>query len=369
MSSRYGLNASELSGEAVVVLHDRSANFSATIAPRLGGALVSLTVGGTELLHRGGVLSPPPAGAWVGGAPVLVPAVGRCAGGATCLGGGSPRPMPLHGFARGCAFELTALAADEAGATAAVRLTSSHAGADAAAAYPFVWSLTIAYTLAGGVLSAVHTVAHACGGGCACAGGAMPAAIGNHITFAYPWPGGGAGAWADGLLRGSAARAHSLTSGSLLDGATAAVPELQPGGAGLPLTAPLATNGVLGLDCADDAAAATAPCVLALVAPSGARVELAQTVGRARRREGDGAAGSGDGGGDAEAAWRAASARRFFVCWGEAPAEGAAAAGFICLEPWLSGPDSLNTRLGVMSLQPGEEAEWAFTVDVTGFEK
>ena len=50
----------------------------------------------------------------------------------------------------------------------------------------------------------------------------------------------------------------------------------------------------------------------------------------------------------------------------EPPAAGASA-GFICLEPWLSGPDSLNTRAGCMELSPGEEQQWTFTIDLRGF--
>lgn len=79
----------------------------------------------------------------------------------------------------------------------------------------------------------------------------------------------------------------------------------------------------------------------------------------------------GGGGGAAAACAACGSSRlstsphahRHFVLWGEPPAEGAAF-GFLCPEPWLSGPDSLNTLQGTPLLLPGESATWTFCVEV-----
>ena len=375
---RYGLRAELLDGAAVAVLLDRERGVEATITPGSGGELTSLRLKGVELLH----VPPPGAGGWRGRAPVLFPAVGRHAGGVWARG-----PMPLHGFAQDAAFSLVDLAADEdGGSRATVRLTASSlaanggpAAAAAAAGYPFSFALTITYTLVGGVLRAEHTVAHeinttTCGGadaGEVATAGPMPVAIGNHISFAYPWS--GAGVWADGRLTGSVTHSLGLTAGSLLDGVATPVPELSNGGGGLSLAAPLATNAVLGggvdgKGCCD----AGAPCVLTLAAPNGARIRVSHSLFRAQRTlsgESDGinGGGAGDASVDDEAAWRAAAARRYFVLWGEPPAAAdGALPGFICLEPWLSGPDSLNTREGVMLLEPGQEQKWAFDVDMNG---
>lgn len=77
------------------------------------------------------------------------------------------------------------------------------------------------------------------------------------------------------------------------------------------------------------------------------------------------------------------NAHRHFVLWGHPPQEASATAAsatsaataativgkqhcssFLCLEPWLSGPDSLNTRKGLPILQPGQSVLWSFSVHV-----
>lgn len=39
-------------------------------------------------------------------------------------------------------------------------------------------------------------------------------------------------------------------------------------------------------------------------------------------------------------------------------------AGFICPEPWLGGPNSLNTKRGLVELAPGKSFRWGFAVTV-----
>ena len=61
----------------------------------------------------------------------------------------------------------------------------------------------------------------------------------------------------------------------------------------------------------------------------------------------------------------------FFVLWGCAPPDAGAAAvegatsgsgGFLCVEPWLGGPDALNGRCALLA--GGEEMEWGFDVTI-----
>ena len=50
---------------------------------------------------------------------------------------------------------------------------------------------------------------------------------------------------------------------------------------------------------------------------------------------------------------------RHFVLWGEGTDE---TGGFICVEPWIGGPNSLNTGRGRVALSPGHSFQWAFTL-------
>jgi hypothetical protein len=313
--------------------------------------------------------------------------------------------MPLHGFASAATFSVTELQAnDEAGAFCEVQLTAVDVDHDARSSYPFAFELTIRYVLQEGVLSAKHSVRHLAG---AAASPLMPAAIGSHISFAFPFAtAAGKGSWAEGRLRGSVSRSLHLSPESLLDGSSSAVHELQAwpvldekdAASGLPLTAGLATNAVLALDApeGDVAAAANAPCVMELVQPGCMRVRIEQTVGPIQ------ASGPAVASSAAVAAvspvpadesapalvgdrpsWEEVSSNRLFVLWGQPPSAAAGGAGvavasetpagagsdggrgFICVEPWLTGPNSLNTRKGLPLLRQGEEFEWRFTVEAT----
>ena len=53
---------------------------------------------------------------------------------------------------------------------------------------------------------------------------------------------------------------------------------------------------------------------------------------------------------------------RHFVLWGEGSDE---KGGFICVEPWLGGPNSLNTRKGSVALGAGKEFRWAWSLQPT----
>ena len=50
---------------------------------------------------------------------------------------------------------------------------------------------------------------------------------------------------------------------------------------------------------------------------------------------------------------------QYFVLWGDADG------GFFCPEPWLGGPDSLNTGAGRVVLHAGEAFTWSYTIAST----
>lgn len=332
-------------GTPLVWLRDGSTEVA--VAPERGGELASLSWRGVQLLDRALLFDAPPAGRWQGRGQVLFPAVGRQRDGVWAGPVDAATPMPIHGFVQAAHFHVAALSAGEAcGATATLRLDAADLPASSRASYPFDWALSIVYTLKRGVLEVAHTVRRSA----ACATGPahrMPFAVGNHITLRFPFTPDGS--WSAGVLRGTPTHEHALTPGSLLSGAVVARPELR-NAAGMPLTHPLATNGVLGFGGGE--AHAGGSCELALVQPGLAAVRLTHAL--VAPADAVAAAGGVD--------------HRHFVLWGQPPPAGGepGAPGFLCPEPWLSGPDSLNTLAGTPRLAPGQAATWTFTVAVVG---
>lgn len=434
MSGRYDIRSATIDGKFVLTLIDALGFIEISVCPSMGGQIVGLRMLGNELVYRGMQLVGAADGEWTGHAPVLFPAVGRHAEGKYAFPlGAAPREMPLHGFASRMPFEVEHMGAESAGGAFA-RLTARASrptvrealGLDLAATYPWNFRLSIEYRLSEGRLLVTHTIAHessdasrclAATSAASCADGAagadptaasllMPAAIGNHITFAFPFQhvtsaaaasavteAGSANVsdacaavegWASGRLLGTTSTELHLRPGSLLAGTASPVPELQPGAAGLPLTAPLATNGVLALPGGSADERARARCAVRLEQPGVLAVELEQWVTPIRRREPEASCGGAAGAAAVSTAtspssdpvpsaaepvrpsWEEISAERLFVLWGQPPPDSAAAdahrGGFICVEPWLTGPDSLNTRLGLPQLLPGEEIVWSFSV-------
>jgi galactose mutarotase-like enzyme len=358
-------------GVAVVFLRDAAAHLVVGVAPALGAELCSLCFRGTELLHRALDFAPAPAaepGAWYGHGQLLFPAVGRCRDGTYSFPPGAPpRAMSLHGFASAAPFAELSSGAEDAddgergGAELVCVLDSREVAADsavaaAASSFPFSFRLEVRFRLRGGVLRAAHRVMNVED---STSGALLPFSIGNHISLAFPFEPARAGAlWASGRLLSNLTHEHLLTPGSLLSGEVAPRAELSSAG-GLPLTAPCATNGVLGFGPGAGAEALLGPCSLMLVQPGGISVEVAHSVsppaGPAQRRPG------GEAGGAAACSWEAAAASRHFVLWGTPPAA-PGERGFICPEPWVGGPDALNTLRGLMVLRGGEECTWEFCV-------
>lgn len=331
--------------------------YAASVAPTLGAELSSLSFDNTELLHRANDFTPD--ATWQGRAPLLFPAVGRQRDGAWTWTDGVKRPMPLHGFlAPPPAFTVAGLeaAADAAGATASVTCELRSAALPAAAreAYPFPFTLRITHTLSASAgLCVRHVVTAEAGAEGEGSSGPLPFAIGNHLSLRI-----GPSAWdAVRLVSGSVTHEHELAPGSLLSGQLR--DRAAEFAAGAPLSAPGVTDGVFGFDTRDAAAAGAAgkDCALAVALGDGRTVTVRHWVDEPQAASAAGAAAPAQLPPACDVA--AVRGHRFFVLWGVAP-------DFLCVEPWLSGPDSLNTRAGLPVLHPGQAMAWTFTVAVSG---
>jgi hypothetical protein len=189
--------------------------------------------------------------------------------------------------------------------------------------------------------------------------------------------------WRAGALSANTTEQLALAPGSLLSGeAIDRAVELAPGRSGMSLDADGATDGVFGMPpsaalkiggggAAEDAAR---PCWMSLTQPGVLAVRVSHALEKPSRRPGGGDVGRGPWD---EAAWVEAQQHRLVVLWGvppppppaELPVWAAVSAdfepGFLCVEPWQSGPDSLNTGAGLVVLGPGQRAEWAFRIQVS----
>lgn len=132
----------------------------------MGGQLVSLRdVHGTEYLWQGDPSY------WKGQAPILFPIVGSLRDGRTVIGDKS-YAMPRHGLARTRSFVRVSERSDGA----VFRL---QADASTKESYPFDFSLTVAYELAGATLCQMFTVENQ-------GEGQMPFLLGLHPGFNVP---------------------------------------------------------------------------------------------------------------------------------------------------------------------------------------
>lgn len=110
---------------------------------------------------------------WTGRAPLLFPIVGRLAGDRYRVDG-RDYSLPQHGFARRREFALV-------GKTAATAVFRLEADAETRAAYPFSFSLDVAFILRAGALEICVTVTNH-------GDAAMPFSFGYHPAFAWPLP-------------------------------------------------------------------------------------------------------------------------------------------------------------------------------------
>jgi galactose mutarotase-like enzyme len=336
--------------------------YTASVCPSRGAELCSLTFreratpafSPVELLHRGLNFSAPPSPQWYGHAQLLFPAVGRHRDGRYTWEG-EARPMPLHGLAMGAPFspESSVAGAEECYLRCAATEAALPAAA-AAASYPFPFSLSITFTLSDARgLSVRHELTSRR------AAGNLPFALGNHLSFTCPlvggtYPGGPSAEqvleekraiWLGRCkLRGTVAAQLELAPGSLLSGVASPAPAFSSA-EGAPLDAPGATDGVFLVG--DGGWVALETGFL--------RVRVAQRL----LRPAGGAAAACD--------WaRLARESTLMVLWGAPPGspEAGGGDGFLCVEPWLGGPDALNCA--PPALAPGETVAWDFHVDAAG---
>ena len=334
---------------------------SASICPGRGADLVSLTLRGVELLHRGtggaplgsaaqAALLAPPAqeGAWEGHGLTLFPAVGRHAGGAyahPATGPREPLPMPLHGLALKQPFAILPPAPHAAAQpTLTCQLRDQDLTPQQRASYPFRFSLTITYSLGPQGLTVTHAVTSLEPGPSAREQRRLlPFALGNHLSLCVP-------DFAAARLAGSPTLEFELAPGSLLSGVAA--PRSEFGGeGGCPLSAPGVLDGVFG-----GPPGAGGERALTLILREGGDAALPRAVTVAQRW-------TPPSGGSPACDWGALAEHLFFVLWGAPPgalAAGEGSAGFLCIEPWLGGPDALNGRCAL--LDAGETLLWEFQV-------
>lgn len=318
----------------VACVEDSGRGLRAAIVPQRGAELASLQVrrrgGCVELLHR--ALDFSPTDEWQGRAPLLWPAAGRNftppqleevlrAGDDPPLGSwehdGVVRPMPCHGFARDMAWELIDTAQDEDAARAVCRLRSN---AFTREMYPFDFELQMTCEIADGALRLIHQIESRTDG--------LIFSMGNHITIRLPF--GETGSMADCLFATPATTQLTLSDASLLDGGTEAVSAAD----GVPVSDPRWHNTVLsGFPPGEYWAE--------LRDPNAFTVRISHEL---------------------EPADKIAPEWMLFVLYGN-PED-----SFHCPEPWVGGPDSLNTKRGVVTLAEGEQCTWTMTIEALGAE-
>jgi galactose mutarotase-like enzyme len=289
---------------------------SAVVAPEDGGGLASLALAGHgELLYRACEFAAPPAGEWMGRAPLLWPAVGRNYAGPEATDfsyvcDGQVCPMPIHGFARSLPWQPSALLADDE--QAAVRLTLSDSDATRPM-YPRSFHAVAMHCVDDRGWSLAVSLA---------SDAPLRFGIGNHLTLRLP-----KGPDYDRVLVSSSARSRlGLSDRGLLSGAEQPVDLTH----GVPLSQDwLASAALGGLD--EDA-------WLAVRYPSGVTVRVTQSVSPGEEYT--------------------VAEDRLFVLYGQRER------GYFCPEPWLGWPDGLQTGRGAVDLPPRRSFTWTMRVDL-----
>lgn len=327
-----------LTPSLTVRLSDQERGWEATVAPASGGEVSSLCChppqGQRELLYRANEFAP--SDGWRGRAPLLWPAVGRNFTpdhlAHLISGQGDPRicsyrhgnqifNLPIHGFALAQYWTLTTFGADNEGAWATCELTDNES---TRAMYPFAFNLQATHRLTGGKLISRYSV-HAA------LANTEPLffSIGNHLSFQLPFS--NVGRFEACVLTAPTRSRKGLTPQGLLNGRT----EMKDFMGGQALSDPDLHNMVLGdfppgqtwVELRDPAAFAVQVSQQEIVPPG--------------------------------ATPKAQPEHFYFVFWGHPDI------GLYCPEPWYGGPNSLNTRQGVIFLEPGESFIWEMTVTVT----
>jgi len=323
-------------GARLVWLSSDAGGLRAAVCPGDGGGLGSLQVRHEgrwhELLyHALNYAGPPPAG-WPGRAPLLWPAVGcnytqdqiakagatgRAPRSCAYLVDGRRRPVPVHGFAMRVPWTLDGHGAHETSAWTTCRLVDSPLSRKS---YPFSFRLAATYVLTRNRLTVRYELE---------AGdndGPMPFSIGNHIGLCLPFT--GKGSFADCTVRTPGRRRLLLDSLVLLSGKS------EPARFGKPVPMrdrPYDDNVVSGYTRRSAWAEVRDPSSFAV------RVSQREVPRGGRRLSKDG--------------------DLLFVLYGD-PAE-----RFLCPEPWLGRPNSLNNGVGLLRLAPRKRFAWEMRLD------
>lgn len=318
-----------------VELNDESHGLRATVVPRASGEIGSVQIlwrgQWIELLYRAMQFEPPEENAWRGRAPLLWPAVGRNYVPADIkevqrLGRDLPScsyalrdrifRLPIHGFAYKTPWQLEEYGDSETAAWATCSLKSTER---TRRMYPFDFELRVTHALEAGAIRSNYTVT---------AGDndeAMFFSIGNHLTVNFPFT--GKGRFEDGVIHSPTTELAEMDEKSLLTGRGLPCDLTR----GAELSDPALCDTVLHGHCADKAFVELR--------------DLSSFALRVSQRE-----------------VARPEERRFnephvrFVFYG-APEK-----RYFCPEPWLGGPNSLNSREGVAQLQAGERFEWEMRI-------
>ena len=316
----------------VAWVEDAEHGLRAGVVPACGAELASLQVRRgnewVELLYR--ALDYSPAEGWPGRAPLLWPAVGRTftepqqeeirrTGVEQLIGtwvdGDMVRPIPRHGFAKDRPWELIESSSDEQAARATLRLRSD---AFTREMYPFDFEMLMTAEVSGGVLRMIHRVESHTDG--------MFWDAANHLSLRMPF--GGEGGFDELVFTTPATQQLTINDLSLFDGGSLPVDAR----GGVSLGDPRWHNTVLsGFPKGEYWAEVRDPKSFTL--------RVSQTL---------------------EPADKVAPEWMLFVLWGEP------SMNLFCPEPWVGGPNSFNTREGLVTLAKGEVGTWTMGVEAKG---
>jgi galactose mutarotase-like enzyme len=331
----------------VVLLTDNQNRVKASIAPHSGGELSSLQIlwEGTwrETIYRANDFRP--TDGWRGRAPTLWPAVGRnyteerlqeviqaqtyVPIGAYLIGK-QKYQMPDHGFVMNRPWTLNDYGHDDSKAWAQCAIQSDESTRQY---YPFDFTLGVTYTLAAGLLSIQYRVTPQSSSEHVSAPvtdtQAMFFSIGNHLTFQLPFS--PQGSFCETVLSAPTKKQLALTPQSLLSGEV------------------LEKDLTQGVSLSDNSLHDT---VISGFERDNVWVRLVDTHAfgfQISQRGWVEKAGE---------TTELSTQDYYFVFYGMPET------GLFCPEPWVGGPNSLNTKKGVVWLHEGEQFEWVIQVEL-----
>ena len=331
----------------VVLLTDNQNGVKASIAPHSGGELSSLQIlwndTWNETIYRANDFQS--TDGWRGRAPTLWPAVGRNYTAeqlqevkraqtyipiGSYLIGKQKYQMPDHGFVMERPWTLNDYGHDDSKAWAQC---TSRSDKSTRQYYPFNFTFSVTYTLAAGVLSIQYCVTPQFPREYTSESFAdtqpMFFSIGNHITFQLPFA--PQGSFAETLLSAPTKQQLGLTPQSLLSGDVFEKDLTQ----GVPLNDESLHDTVISGFEQDNV-------WVRLVERNSFGFQISQR------------------------GWVEKSGKikelpaedYYFVFYGDPET------GLFCPEPWVGGPNSLNTKEGVVWLHEGERFEWVIQVEL-----